>query len=87
LVIRLESPQGPQKGFEPPLRRRHSVHTEWLDRETRNVSARELYDHSVGPLADRNLADDPRHAETVRRLSALLDKGNGWRKVRERLNV
>ena len=62
-------------------------YTEWLDRETRAVSACELYDHSAGPLADRNLAGDPRHAETARRLAALLDKGNGWRKVRDRLKV
>ena len=48
-------------------------------------AARELYDHSAGPLAARNLADDPRFAAEVKRLSALLDKGRGWRGVRERV--
>jgi iduronate 2-sulfatase len=62
-------------------------YTEWIARGTGAVAARELYDHSAGPLAERNLADDPKYNAEVRRLSALLDKGQGWRTVRERLKV
>ena len=59
-------------------------YTEWITRNQATVTARELYDHSAGPLADRNLAGDPKIAGEVKRLSALLDKGQGWRRVRER---
>jgi iduronate 2-sulfatase len=60
-------------------------YTEWIERGSGEVVGRELYDHADGPAADRNLADDPQHAQTVRRLSALLDGGRGWQAVRDRL--
>jgi iduronate 2-sulfatase len=60
-------------------------YTEWIHRKTGQVAARELYDHRQGPVASKNLADDPSYAETVERLSQLLDHGKGWRAVRERL--
>ncbi len=56
-------------------------YTEWIDRKSGEVAHRELYDHAAGPVASRNVADDPRNAETVKRLSALLDKGRGWKKI------
>lgn len=58
-------------------------YTEWVHRETGEVAARELYDHSTGPIATRNLAADPEMEETVRRLSAMLDKGKGWRRFQK----
>ncbi len=60
-------------------------YTEWIHRPTGEIRARELYDHSRGPIATENLAGKPKYAETVKRLSALLDKGQGWRKVRAEL--
>jgi arylsulfatase A-like enzyme len=75
--------QGNLMGYS--MRCGHWRYTEWVRRDTAAIVARELYDHSAGPLADRNLADDQGHSATVRRLSAILDKGNGWRGVRERL--
>lgn len=60
-------------------------YTEWINRKTRKVMARELYDHQAGPVASRNLADDPACAATVRELSALLDGGRGWRQVQASL--
>jgi iduronate 2-sulfatase len=59
-------------------------YTEWIARKTGEVTARELYDHSTGDIASTNLADRPDMAATVRDLSAMLDKGRGWRRVRER---
>ena len=59
--------------------------TEWIARPSGEVTARELYDHERGDTASANLADLPEHAATVRELSALLDKGRGWRRVRERV--
>ena len=43
-------------------------YTEW-DGGKRGV---QLYDYSVDPGELRNLADDPAHAETVKRLKAML---------------
>lgn len=60
-------------------------YTEWIRRASGEVTARELYDHSAGDIASTNLADRPDLAATVRQLSALLDQGRGWRKVRERI--
>lgn len=57
-------------------------YTEWIERASGRVEARELYDHSSGPIAAANLAALPAHAATVAELSSLLDKGQGWRKVR-----
>ena len=58
-------------------------YTEWIHRETGEIAARELYDHSAGPIATRNLAAEPEMQETVRRLSAMLDKGKGWRRFQK----
>ena len=75
--------EGNHMGYS--LRRGQWRYTEWIRRDSGEVTARELYDHSSGPLAVRNLANDKEQTETVRRLSVLLDKGKGWRAVRERL--
>jgi hypothetical protein len=60
-------------------------YTEWVAVSNRRVVFNELYDHAKGPVADANLADDPEFEETVERLSDLLDRGRGWRAVREKL--
>lgn len=57
-------------------------YTEWIERKTGEIVARELYDHSESSTAKRNLADLPEYAEAVKELSALLDRGNGWKAVR-----
>jgi iduronate 2-sulfatase len=46
-------------------------YTEW-DGGKRGV---ELYDHDADPHEYQNLADDPKHADTVKELKALLKKG------------
>jgi arylsulfatase A-like enzyme len=58
-------------------------YTEWISRPNGDITARELYDHSAGDTASANLADLPERAQLVGELSAMLDKGRGWRKVRE----
>jgi iduronate 2-sulfatase len=60
-------------------------YTEWISRQTGAVTARELYDHAGGDTASANLADLPEQASAVRELSAMLDQGRGWRKVREQV--
>ncbi len=60
-------------------------YTEWIHQDSGEITARELYDHSDGPIATANLAGDPAHGATLERLSKLLDKGQGWRAIREAL--
>ncbi len=58
-------------------------YTEWINRKTGKLESRELYDHSKGPIATRNLADFPEYKDEVERLSKILDKGQGWRVIKE----
>jgi len=66
-------------------------YTEWQDRRTHAVVARELYDHQAepstplgpGPGENVNLAGRPEHKATVRELSAKLKAG--WRAARPKL--
>ena len=52
-------------------------YTEWLDFKTREVLARELYDHPNDSGETVNLADKREHAQEVQRLSKMLRAG--WR--------
>jgi iduronate 2-sulfatase len=76
-------PRGSAMGYS--IRCGQWRYTEWIDRTTGAVKAKELYDHAAGALAERNWAGAPRFASTVERLSRVLDRGQGWRGVRERL--
>jgi arylsulfatase A-like enzyme len=75
--------QGNHMGYS--MRTEQFRYTEWIHRETGEIAARELYDHSRGPIADRNLAADAGYSETMRELSAMLNRGAGWREVRRQI--
>lgn len=62
-------------------------YTEWIRRPDNAVIERELYDLTTGPVPSTNLAGQPSHAVTVRSLSTLLDRGRGWRTVRDRVDT
>ena len=51
-------------------------YVEWRNWESKQVLARELYDHQEDPHETRNLADHATHQETLKTLSKLLT--NGW---------
>lgn len=74
-------PRGAVMGYT--MRTERWRYTEWISRTTSEVTARELYDHANGDVASANLADLPEQASRVKELSAILDKGRGWRKVRD----
>lgn len=65
------------------LRTERWRYTEWIARSRGEVLARELYDHATSDVASANLAELAEFAPVVKELSALLERGQGWRKVRE----
>jgi iduronate 2-sulfatase len=78
-------PRGKVMGYS--IRSGQWRYTEWIERKTGKVLDRELYEHKDSPLATANQVSDPALADTVRKLSRLLDKGRGWKKVRQALEV
>jgi arylsulfatase A-like enzyme len=50
-------------------------YTEWRRRKDAGVTARELYDHKTDPGENVNLAGEAEHAETLKRLAAMLQGG------------
>lgn len=66
-------PRGDAMGYS--IRTEDFRYTEWRNRETGKVLHRELYDHREHDREERNLADDPKFAIQVEKLSALLDHG------------
>jgi arylsulfatase A-like enzyme len=74
-------PRGKLMGYS--IRTERWRYTEWIERETGSVTARELYDHSTEDTPGANLAGLAAYADTVGELSALLDRGRGWRRVQQ----
>ncbi|MBN1845139.1 MAG: sulfatase [Sedimentisphaerales bacterium] len=66
-------PRGRIMGYS--LRSRRYRYTEWQDRSSREVLARELYDHQDDPGENRNCARLPEYADTVKQLSEQLRRG------------
>ena len=66
-------PRGAIMGYS--MRTDRWRYTEWVDRKTKAVTARELYDHRSGEVARVNLADRVENARTVGDLSAMLTAG------------
>jgi len=54
-------------------------YTEWLDRKSGEVVARELYDHENDPAENENVAERSDNAAVVAHLSRQLAQGKGWR--------
>jgi arylsulfatase A-like enzyme len=50
-------------------------YTEWQDRKTGKVLARELYDHKTDPDENTNAADNPKYKKEVTHLSKMLKAG------------
>ncbi len=44
----------------------------WIDQKSKDIAARELYDHSVDPAETRNLANDPNLSAAIGRLHEKL---------------
>ncbi|MCM8536119.1 MAG: sulfatase [Lentisphaeraceae bacterium] len=57
-------------------------YTEWIHKKTGKAEVIELYDHSAAETADKNLAKVEALQDTVKRLSKLLNKGDGWKQIK-----
>ena len=68
-------PRGKVMGYT--MRTKRFRYTEWRDRKTSKVMARELYDHEKDPQENVNTVDVPEYERDVRRLARMLDQG--WR--------
>jgi arylsulfatase A-like enzyme len=68
-------PRGKVMGYS--MRTKDFRYTEWKNRKTGEVLARELYDHRKDPQENVNAAGLPEYEQDVRRLSAMLKRG--WR--------
>jgi iduronate 2-sulfatase len=49
-------------------------YTEWRNHSTGEVLARELYDHDNDPGENRNLSNDSRHREVLKKLNVLMER-------------
>ena len=52
-------------------------YTEWQNRKTGKVMARELYDHEKDPQENVNAVDQPEYESDIQRLAGMLKRG--WR--------
>jgi len=68
-------PRGNVMGYT--MRTERFRYTEWQDRKTKKVMARELYDHQKDPQENINAVAQPEYSQDVERLARML-KG-GWR--------
>ena len=71
-------PRGKVMGYT--MRTERFRYTEWRDRKSNKVMARELYDHEKDPQENVNAVDVPEYERDVRRLARMLDQG--WRGAR-----
>ena len=66
-------PRGRIMGYS--LRTERFRYTEWQDRKTGKVMARELYDHEKDPAENTNVAQQPEYAAERKRLAEILKQG------------
>ena len=58
------------------LRTERYRYTRWVDFETKEVLAEELYDHNSDPMERKNLAGNVEHKAIRKRLREMMDEAN-----------
>lgn len=66
-------PHGKVMGYS--MRTERFRYTEWQDRQSGNVMARELYDQEKDPHENVNVAAEPQYEQGIQRLSRMLECG------------
>lgn len=61
-------------------------YTEWIKKSSGELMARDLFDHQTDPDENENISGFPVHEELMTELSALLDQGEGWRSIGEKVS-
>lgn len=56
-------------------------YTEWIRESTGELLARDLFDHQTDPDENISISNDTENEELLQKLSKLLDRGNGWKKI------
>lgn len=71
-------PRGKVMGYT--MRTERYRYTEWQERDSGEVKARELYDHQRDPQENINAINQPEYTEAIKKLEAIMKQG--WRAVR-----
>jgi len=57
-------------------------YTEWMDKKTKEVKFRELYDLKNDPLCKESIVDNAENQALVAQLHEMMADGNGWKKIK-----
>ncbi len=60
-------------------------YTEWIKESTGEFLACDLFDHEEDPKENRNISNLTENKELLNKLSELLERGEGWKSVKENL--
>lgn len=61
-------------------------YTEWIKESSGELMGRDLFDHRTDPDENENISVNPDNEALMTELSALLDRGKGWRSIGEKLS-
>lgn len=61
-------------------------YTEWIKESSGELLARDLFDHQTDPDENESIANNPANKALINELSALLDRGKGWRQIGEKVS-
>jgi arylsulfatase A-like enzyme len=60
-------------------------YTEWIRKSTGEVMARDLFDHQSDPDENFSIANNPENEELMKNLSEMLNKGEGWKNIAQKI--
>jgi arylsulfatase A-like enzyme len=60
-------------------------YTEWIRESTGELMARDLFDHQSDPDENFGIANNPENEELMKNLSEMLDKGEGWKNIAQKI--
>jgi iduronate 2-sulfatase len=61
-------------------------YTEWIKESSGELMARDLFDHQTDPDENENISVNSDNKALITELSALLDRGKGWKSIGEKVS-